>query len=51
MSWLAEPHDRDRFGGQPFAPDVRLPGPIPSGEEVKNPEDFQLKLFPAPQPR
>lgn len=51
MSWLAEPHDRDRFGGQPFAPGVQLPGPIPSGEEVKNPEDFQLKLFPAPQPR
>ncbi|WP_273368552.1 glutathione S-transferase C-terminal domain-containing protein [Corynebacterium massiliense] len=43
MSWLAESHDRDRFGGSPFAAGVALPeyGVLPAGEEVKNPEDFQ----------
>ena len=45
MSWLMEPHDRDRFGGQPFADGTTLPGALPAGEEVKNPEDFQLPLF------
>ncbi|WP_245945533.1 glutathione S-transferase family protein [Corynebacterium senegalense] len=37
MSWLAEGHDRDRFGGAPFAEGVTLPGPVRAGEEVKNP--------------
>lgn len=45
MSWLMQPHDRDRFGGQPFAEGTTLPGALPAGEEVKNPEDFQLPLF------
>lgn len=42
MSGIAEPHDRERFGGSPFAPGTSLPGPIPAGEEVKNPEPFQV---------
>lgn len=47
MSWLAEPHDRDRFGGSPFADGQSAPsGPLPEGEHIKNPEDFQLSLFP-----
>ena len=45
MAWLMEPHDRDRFGGQPFADGTTLPGALPAGEEVKNPEDFQFPLF------
>src|SRR5699024_630137 len=40
MSWLMEEHDRDRFGGQPFAEGTTMPGPLPKGEEIKNPEDF-----------
>ncbi|MGV0352305.1 glutathione S-transferase C-terminal domain-containing protein [Corynebacterium confusum] len=38
MSWLAQPHDRDRFGGSPFAEGTTLPGALPKGEELKNPE-------------
>lgn len=47
MSWLAEQHDRDRFGGSPFADGTSLPerGVLPEGEEVKNPEPFQKELF------
>lgn len=41
MSYLVEPHDRDKFGGAPYADGVTMPGPIPEGEEVKNPEPFQ----------
>lgn len=41
LSGLAEPHDRDRFGGSPFPDGVTMPGPLPAGEEVKNPEEFQ----------
>ena len=41
MSQIAQPHDRDRFGGSPFAPGTTLPGAVPAGEEVKNPESFQ----------
>lgn len=41
MSPIAEPHDRDRLGGSPFAEGTTLPGPVPAGEEVKNPEPFQ----------
>ncbi|AWB83865.1 glutathione S-transferase C-terminal domain-containing protein [Corynebacterium liangguodongii] len=44
LSWIAEPHDRDRFGGSPFAAGVTAPGPVLAGEEVKNPEPFQLAL-------
>ena len=47
MSWLAEPHDRDRFGGQPFATgQTPAPRQLPEGEHIKNPEPFQLELFP-----
>src|SRR5699024_10600213 len=45
MSWLMEEHDRDRFGGQPFAEGTTMPGPLPKGEVVKNPADFQMPLF------
>ncbi|OFS21123.1 glutathione S-transferase C-terminal domain-containing protein [Corynebacterium sp. HMSC04H06] len=45
MSWLAQPHDRDRFGGSPFAEGTTLPGALPKGEELKNPEPFQEELF------
>ncbi|MDD7581524.1 glutathione S-transferase family protein [Corynebacterium sp. 32222D000AT] len=45
MSWLAQPHDRDRFGGAPFAEGTTLPGALPKGEELKNPEPFQEELF------
>lgn len=45
MDWLMEPHDRDRFGGSPFAEGTTLPGAVPHGEEVKNPQPFQLRLF------
>lgn len=41
MSWLAEPHDRGRFGGSPYAEGVTDPRPVREGEEVKNPEAFQ----------
>ncbi|MDY5840180.1 MAG: glutathione S-transferase C-terminal domain-containing protein [Corynebacterium camporealensis] len=41
LDWLAQPHDRDRFGGTPFAEGTTLPGAIPAGEEVKNPLPFQ----------
>ncbi|MDY5784769.1 glutathione S-transferase C-terminal domain-containing protein [Corynebacterium sp.] len=40
MSWIVEPHDRDRFGGAPFAEGVSDPRPVRDGEEVKNPADF-----------
>lgn len=47
MSWLAEKHDRDRFGGQPFADgESAAPRSLPAGEHIKNPEPFQLELFP-----
>ncbi|APT92728.1 glutathione S-transferase [Corynebacterium phocae] len=49
MDWLMEDHDRGRFGGQPFAAGTTLPGPLPAGEHLKNPEDFQLEL-PAVKP-
>lgn len=45
LDWLMEEHDRDRFGGQPFAPGTTLPGPLPKGEEVKNPWPMQQPLF------
>lgn len=45
MSWLAQQHDRDRFGGRPFAEGTTLPGALPRGEELKNPEPFQVELF------
>lgn len=41
MSAIVEPHDRDRFGGAPFAEGTTLPGPVPAGEEVKHPGPFQ----------
>lgn len=41
LAWLAEPHDRERFGGTPFAQGVTPPRPVRAGEEVKNPEPFQ----------
>lgn len=44
MSWLMGQHDRERFGGQPFAEGTILPGAMPSGEELKHPEPFQLRL-------
>lgn len=45
MSWVMEPHDRDRFGGQPFAEGTTLPGALPEGEHIKNPQEFQKPLF------
>lgn len=48
MSWLVEEHDRERFGGRPFAEGTTLPGPIPAGEQVKNPESFQASMVPKP---
>ncbi|AGG66615.1 glutathione S-transferase family protein [Corynebacterium callunae] len=42
LSGFNTPHGREKLGGSPFAPGVTLPGPIPAGEEVKNPEPFQL---------
>ncbi|MDN6198370.1 glutathione S-transferase family protein [Corynebacterium flavescens] len=48
MSWLMEAHGRERFGGQPFAQGTTLPGPVPAGEEVKNPEPFQASMVPKP---
>ncbi|MCQ9334740.1 glutathione S-transferase C-terminal domain-containing protein [Corynebacterium phoceense] len=45
MSWLAQPHDRDRFGGAPFAEGTTLPGALPADEHIKNPEQFQIDLF------
>lgn len=44
MDWLVQPHDRERFDGQPFAAGTQLPGPLPAGEEIKNPEPFQQAL-------
>ena len=41
LSGLMEPHGRERLGGAPFAEGTTLPGPVPAGEEVKNPEPFQ----------
>lgn len=41
MAWVAEPHDRERFGGSPFAEGAYSPVPVLPGEEVKNPEPFQ----------
>ena len=41
LSGLATPHGREALGGTPFAEGTTLPGPIPAGEEVKNPEPFQ----------
>lgn len=43
MSGIAQPHDRDRFGGSPFPAGTTLPGAVPAGEQVKNPEDFQAR--------
>ncbi|WP_342319598.1 glutathione S-transferase family protein [Corynebacterium mayonis] len=40
MAWLAQPHDRDRFGGAPYAENVTAPNPVRPGEEVKNPAGF-----------
>ncbi len=45
LAGLATPHGREALGGQPFADGVTLPGPVPAGEEVKNPEPFQTELF------
>lgn len=44
MDWLMDRHDRDRFGGQPFTEGTTLPGDLLPGEEIKNPERFQLQL-------
>ncbi|AGF72292.1 glutathione S-transferase family protein [Corynebacterium halotolerans] len=41
LSGLATPHGREAFGGQPFADGTTLPGPLPEGEGLKNPEPFQ----------
>ncbi|MGC2864939.1 glutathione S-transferase family protein [Corynebacterium glutamicum] len=41
LSGFATPHGREKLGGSPFTEGVTLPGPIPAGEEVKNPEPFQ----------
>lgn len=41
LSGLATPHGRESLGGQPFPEGTTPPGPIPAGEEVKNPEPFQ----------
>ncbi|SDL67669.1 putative glutathione S-transferase [Corynebacterium mycetoides] len=41
LAWLAEKHDRGRFGGSPYASGVTDPRPVRAGEEVKNPEPFQ----------
>ena len=45
MSWLAQDHDRDRFGGQPFAAGTTAPAKLKSSEVVKNPLPFQTELF------
>ena len=45
LAGLATPHGREALGGQPFAEGVTPPGPVPAGEEVKNPENFQVELF------
>ncbi|VEH06917.1 glutathione S-transferase [Corynebacterium kutscheri] len=37
LKGLFTPHGREKLGGNPFAPGVSMPGPIPTGEEVKNP--------------
>lgn len=42
LGWLVEQHDRNRFGGSPYAEGVTAPRPVREGEEVKNPEPFQL---------
>ncbi|RNE48355.1 glutathione S-transferase family protein [Corynebacterium alimapuense] len=41
LSGLATAHGREIFGGSPFAPGTTLPGAMPPGEELKNPEPFQ----------
>ncbi|MCS5479055.1 glutathione S-transferase family protein [Corynebacterium sp. YIM 101645] len=41
LSGFATPHGREVLGGQPFAEGTTLPGAMPAGEELKNPESFQ----------
>ncbi|WIM68673.1 glutathione S-transferase C-terminal domain-containing protein [Corynebacterium breve] len=41
MSAIMEPHGRDHLPGSPFPEGTVLPGPVPTGEEVKHPESFQ----------
>lgn len=41
LSGFATPHGREALGGQPFADGTTLPGPVPAGEGLKNPEPFQ----------
>lgn len=41
LSGLMSEHGREKLGGSPFAPGATAPGPVPAGEEVKNPEPFQ----------
>ncbi|WKD57806.1 Glutathionyl-hydroquinone reductase YqjG [Corynebacterium capitovis DSM 44611] len=40
MSWLREPHGRQRLGSSPYAPSTTQPGPIKEVEELKNPHAF-----------
>ena len=41
LSGFATPHGREALGGRPFADGTTLPGPVPVGEGLKNPEPFQ----------
>lgn len=41
LSGFASAHGREKLGGSPFVEGTTLPGPIPAGEQVKNPESFQ----------
>lgn len=45
MSWLVEAHDRDRFGGSPFAEGVTPAPPNSFAERLRNPEPFQTAFF------
>ena len=42
LSGFATPHGREALGGQPFAEGTTMPGAMPAGEELKNPEPFQV---------
>lgn len=41
MTRLVESHNRERFGGSPFAAGTTLPGPVPPHERIRHPEPFQ----------
>lgn len=42
LSGLMSEHGREALGGSPFAAGTTLPEALPAGEEVKNPEPFQV---------